>query len=496
MKPFIRLHEKDNVVIALTELKQGILYSAEHDQITPLVDISKGHKIAIENLAGGQEVIKYGTPIGVAQGDIKIGQWVHVDDVKTKLNDELEYQYLPENTASLRVKDDSPNIQVYRRDNGDIAIRNELWIIPTVGCVNGMAKQMAKQFLQAHTELEIDGVYVFPHQFGCSQLGDDLNNTRQLLQNMALHPNAGGVLVVGLGCENNQVVTFEAGLGDYDEHRTKFLITQMVDDEVEAGLALMEEIYAEMKHDQRQPGKLSEVKFGLECGGSDGLSGITANPLLGQLSDYLIARGGTTVLTEVPEMFGAETILMSRCKDESTFDDLVDMVNGFKRYYKDHNQPIYENPSPGNKSGGISTLEDKSLGCTQKAGLSPVQAVLGYGERLSTPGLNLLNAPGNDAIATSALASSGCHMVLFTTGRGTPYGGWVPTMKIATNSELANKKKHWIDFDAGKLVVDTSMEALLQDFTELLVETCNGKQVKNEVNDIREVAIWKGGVTL
>lgn len=496
MKEVIQLHQLDNVAIALAPLSKGTRYQFDGLSLTPLQDVEKGHKVALSDIDQGQNVIKYGAPIGFASQPINAGEWVHTDNVKTNLSDELEYSYKPEDITSKFIDDNSPEIQIYRRDNGDVAIRNELWIIPTVGCVNGMAAQMVKEFKMQHGDLEIDGVHVFPHQFGCSQLGDDLKTTQVLLQNMAKHPNAGGVLVVGLGCENNQVVMFEDGLGDYDKDRVKFLVTQLVDDEVEAGVGLMSEIYQQMRHDKRELGKLSEVKFGLECGGSDGLSGITANPLLGQFSDYLITRGGSTVLTEVPEMFGAETILMARCKDEDTFQDLVGMVNGFKRYYKDHNQPIYENPSPGNKKGGITTLEDKSLGCTQKAGLSPVQAVLKYGDILTTPGLNLLDAPGNDAIATSALAASGCHMVLFTTGRGTPYGGWVPTLKIATNSELANKKPHWIDFDAGQLVTNKSMPDLLDEFIDLLVKTCSGEEVKNEVNEIREVAIWKKGVTL
>ncbi|MCU4677082.1 altronate dehydratase family protein [Catenovulum sp. 2E275] len=496
MKQVIRLHQQDNVAIALTQLKQAQTYLFDGIKITPNVDIEKGHKIALTNLQVGDDIIKYGAPIGHATQAINAGDWVHVDNVKTNLHDELEYQFLPQNNTASLVADDSPQVQIFRRANGDIGIRNELWIVPTVGCVNGMANQMVKTFLRKHPDLEIDGIHVFTHQFGCSQLGDDLETTKVLLQNMARHPNAGGVLVLGLGCENNQISAFARGLGEYDQNRIKFLVSQQVEDEVEAGLELLEQIYQIMKADKREAGRLSEVKFGLECGGSDGLSGITANPLLGQFSDYLIARGGTTVLTEVPEMFGAETILMSRCKNEQTFDDLVEMVNGFKRYYKNHNQPVYENPSPGNKSGGITTLEDKSLGCTQKAGLSPVQAVLDYGDRLSTPGLNLLNAPGNDAIATSALASSGCNMVLFTTGRGTPYGGFVPTLKIATNTELANKKPHWIDFNAGKLVEDTSMPELLDQFIELLVKACSGEPVKNEINEFREVAIWKKGVTL
>ncbi|MGL4748844.1 MAG: UxaA family hydrolase, partial [Shewanella sp.] len=335
------------------------------------------------------------------------------------------------------------------------------------------------------------------HQFGCSQLGDDHTTTKRLLQSMAKHPNAGGVLIVGLGCENNQVAQFKEGLGKFDENRIRFLISQQVEDEIEAGSQILSELHQIMRHDYRTSGRLAEVKLGLECGGSDGLSGITANPLLGQLSDYLIPQGGTTVLTEVPEMFGAETLLMSRAKDEQVFNQIVSMVNNFKDYYLRHDQPIYENPSPGNKAGGITTLEDKSLGCTQKAGTSQVVDVIDYADRITTPGLNLLNAPGNDAIATSALAAAGCHVVLFTTGRGTPYGGFVPTIKIATNSELAQRKPHWIDFDAGLLVsTNTSMSQLRNALIEKLVSIINGEQTCNERNLVRELAIWKKGVTL
>ncbi|WP_255324478.1 UxaA family hydrolase [Budvicia aquatica] len=284
--------------------------------------------------------------------------------------------------------------------------------------------------------------------------------------------------------------------GEVDDQRTRFMICQQQDDEVEAGVERLQALYQAMRNDRRTRGKLSELKFGLECGGSDGLSGITANPLLGRFSDYVIANGGTSVLTEVPEMFGAERILMSHCRDQATFEKTVSMVNDFKRYFIDHQQPIYENPSPGNKAGGISTLEEKSLGCTQKAGQSAVVDVLKYGERLKTPGLNLLSAPGNDAVATSALAGAGCHMVLFSTGRGTPYGGFVPTVKLATNSEIAAKKPHWIDFDAGKLIHGTDMDTLLQEFVDLIVNIANGQQARNEINDFRELAIFKSGVTL
>ncbi|WP_105901342.1 UxaA family hydrolase [Vibrio gangliei] len=497
MKTWIRIHPKDNVIIALVDLAQGDNIEVDTDCIIELNEpITKGHKIALTDLNSGDLLWKYGESFGHATETIQAGSWVHSHNSKTNLSDKLEYRYQPELVESLTAQNEI-DVEIYRRKNGDVGIRNELWIIPTVGCVNGIAQTMANQFLAEHPQLDIDGVHVFPHQFGCSQLGDDHITTRNLLQSIAKHPNAGGVLVLGLGCENNQVPAFMQGLGDYDPSRIQYLISQTVENEIEAGKTILNSLYETMRHDKRTPGKLSEIHFGLECGGSDGLSGITANPLLGQFSDFVIAQGGTTVLTEVPEMFGAETLLMKRAANQQVFEKIVNMINGFKDYYTQHNLPIYENPSPGNKAGGITTLEDKSLGCTQKSGTSPVMDVLDYSQKLSTPGLNLLNAPGNDAIATSALAASGCHMVLFSTGRGTPYGGFVPTVKIATNTELAEKKKHWIDFNAGTLVSnDIPMEQLLTEFVEKIVAIVNGDKTRNEINQIREIAIWKSGVTL
>ncbi|TCP96539.1 D-altronate dehydratase [Cricetibacter osteomyelitidis] len=493
MKRFIKIHSGDNVAVALQNLSAHT-YFAELG-VTLLSDIDRGHKFALCPIKAGENIVKYGYPIGYATQDIAAGEHIHTHNTRTNLKDINDYEYLPEFTA-LSINTVDREVQIYRRKNGDVGIRNELWIVPTVGCVVGIANQIKKQFMQRHSLDDIDGIFTFNHSYGCSQLGEDHENTKIILQDMVKHPNAGAVLVIGLGCENNQVDIFRHSLGEYDEERVKFMVSQRFDDEVEAGLELLEQLYQQMRQDRRQSGLLSEVKFGLECGGSDGFSGITANPMLGNFSDYLISHGGTTVLTEVPEMFGAERILMSHCKDESTFHKTVQMINNFKQYFIEHNQPIYENPSPGNKAGGITTLEDKSLGCTQKAGHSQVVDVLKYGERLKTKGLNLLSAPGNDAVATSALAAAGCHMVLFSTGRGTPYGGFVPTMKIATNSELAQKKKHWIDFDAGRLVYDVSMDRLLADFIDLVVDTVNGKPTKNELNEFRELAIFKSGVTL
>ncbi|QGY30644.1 UxaA family hydrolase [Pantoea cypripedii] len=496
MQDAIRIHSRDNVAVALRDLEAHTQVDINNVCVELQQAVGRGHKFALQPLATDALVIKYGLPIAHATTPIAAGEIIHSQNARTNLSDLDEYDYQPD-FIELPPQAGDREVQIYRRANGEVGIRNELWILPTVGCVNGIARQILQRFLKETDDAAgIDGVHLFSHPFGCSQLGQDHENTRTMLQNMVRHPNAGAVLVIGLGCENNQVDVFRDTLGSFESDRVQFMVCQQQDDEVEAGLERLHALYNVMRHDQRQPGKLSELKFGLECGGSDGFSGITANPMLGRFSDQMIANGGTTVLTEVPEMFGAERILMSRCRDESTFDKTVAMINDFKRYFIDHQQPIYENPSPGNKAGGITTLEEKSLGCTQKAGQSQVVDVLKYGERLKTPGLNLLSAPGNDAVATSALAGAGCHMVLFTTGRGTPYGGFVPTVKIATNTQLAEKKPHWIDFNAGRLIEGMSMEAMLADFVDMIVAIANGKSSRNETNDFRELAIFKSGVTL
>ena len=496
MKEFIKINSKDNVIIVLRDYKKNEVIKIDEKEVKVLQDITKGHKIAIENIAKSKNILKYGMPIGVALEEIKIGEWVHVHNTKTNLKDLTIYEYIPEFEDEI-LATEKKRVKIYRRKNGDVGIRNELWIVPTVGCVNGIANLIKEAFLKEVGELKIDGINVLTHNYGCSQLGEDHINTRTILQNTVKHPNAGGVLVLGLGCENNQVSEFIKTFGDYDEERIKFLVSQEVEDEIETGKEILRFLYEKMLLDKREDGELGEINFGLECGGSDGLSGITANPMLGHFSDYIISQGGTTVLTEVPEMFGAETLLMKRCKDKEVFEKCVALINDFKEYFIKHDQEIYENPSPGNKKGGITTLEDKSLGCTQKSGTSKVIDVLKYGEILKEKGLNLLSAPGNDLVATTALAAAKCHLVLFTTGRGNPYGGYVPTVKISTNTELYNKKRKWIDFDAGRLVSeDLSMQELTNEFIEYIIRVINGEKTNNEKNHFQEIAIFKSGVTL
>lgn len=495
MKKFIRIHNKDNVVVALTDFKIGENIEIDGKNIELKADIPRGHKIAVQDINKDKDIIKYGLPIGYALEDIFAGDHVHVHNARTKLNDTLEYSY-NQKLVDRDIKKENRVFMGYKRDSGSVGIRNELWIVPTVGCVNGIGQMIVDVF---KTEVDIsliDNIEVYKHNYGCSQLGDDHENTRTILADLVKHPNCGGALVLGLGCENNQIEEFKKILGDIDERRVKFLVAQEVNDEIEEGVRLLGEIFEVMKTDRREEVPISELKVGLKCGGSDGLSGITANPLLGYFSDYLIAQGGTSVLTEVPEMFGAETILMERAKDEETFVKIVNLINDFKEYFLANNQPVYENPSPGNKRGGITTLEDKSLGCTQKAGHSKVVDVLKYGEIIKEKGLNLLSAPGNDLVASTALAASGCQMVLFTTGRGTPFGTFVPTIKISSNTEIYNKKKSWIDFNAGTLVEDKSFDQVLDEFINYIIDVASGRLVNNEKNQFREIAIFKTGVTL
>jgi len=495
LKQYIELNGNDNVIVALSDLKSGININIKADEIKLLEDIKSGHKIATIDIKSGENIIKYGYPIGHATKDISKGQWVHSNNLETNLDGIKKYEY---NRKKNQIKVESGNrfFMGYRRENNDVGIRNELWIIPTVGCVNGTADAIIKSFNKEINTQNIDDIQVFKHNYGCSQLGDDHNNTKVILTDLVKHPNAGGVLVLGLGCENNTIDEFKITLGNYDINRTKFLITQKVSNEIEEGVKLLKELYGTMKADKREEISISELRVGLKCGGSDGFSGITANPLLGVFSDYLISHGGTTILTEVPEMFGAEQILMDRAESISVFEEVVNLINNFKNYFAMYKQPIYENPSPGNKEGGITTLEEKSLGCTQKCGESTVVDVLKYGELVKKTGLSLLNAPGNDLVATTALGASGCHMVLFTTGRGTPFGSFVPTIKVSSNTQIFNLKPHWIDFNAGVLLEDKPMDIVLNELVEYIIEVASGKYANNENNGFKEIAIFKTGVTL
>ena len=489
---FLIINPDDNVMIALVELKRGEIVN----DVLLLDDVLKGHKIALKPINKDEDIIKYGFPIGHATEDILKGAHVHTHNVATNLNDVIDYKYEPQ-ADTYEVKPKNREVNVYRRANGEVGIRNELWIVPTVGCIVGQTRQLADLFMrEVNPGPEFDGIHLFGHQFGCSQMGDDHNNTKETLQNISKHPNAGAVLILGLGCENNQVKEFRETYGAYDPDRVKFLVMQEVEDELEAGLDVLKSLYDVMKEDKRTKADVSELRIGLKCGGSDGLSGITANPLLGKLSDYITYHGGTTVLTEVPEMFGAEKILMRRAKNQAVYEKTVNLINDFKAYYKKNDQVIYDNPSPGNKNGGITTLEDKSLGCTQKAGHSIVCDVLGQTERLKTKGLNLISAPGNDLVSVTTLGMSGCQLVLFSTGRGTPFGGFIPTIKVSTNTEIYKKKPNWIDFNAGSLTEGVDMETLLEQFIDFIVEVVNGKKTRNEINNFREIGIFKTGVIL
>ncbi|MDP5272621.1 UxaA family hydrolase [Chengkuizengella axinellae] len=494
----VKIHGSDSVAITLKEFNEGERIILDDKVVEINETIPYGHKIAIKDVSKGEDIIKFGYPIGHSTENIVAGSWIHSHNMKTNLHGELDYEYEKvEQSTDKQVRSFDQTFKGYMRDNGDVGIRNEIWIINTVGCINKTAELLANMANQELRDESFDGVFHFPHPFGCSQLGDDLTYTQKLLSNLVHHPNAAGVLVLGLGCENNYIELFKKVLGDYDNRRVKFLEVQAVSDEMESGLDLIEELVQYAKKFTREDIPVSKLKIGLKCGGSDGFSGITANPLVGRFADHLISKGGTAVLTEVPEMFGAETILMNRAKNEETFSKIVDLVNDFKRYFIRHDQVVYENPSPGNKKGGITTLEEKSLGCIQKGGFAEVNDVVQYGERVTETGLNLLQGPGNDLVSVTALAASGAHIVLFTTGRGTPFGGPVPTVKISTNTGLYARKKNWIDFDAGQLLDHKDMNQLSEELFDYVVNVASGDiTVNNEFYGFKEIAIFKDGVMM
>ncbi len=479
MSQFIKINKEDDVVVLLADGVQGDIISIEDKEIKLLQDTPKGHKVAVKEIHNGNDVLKYGYSIGKAKEDIKIGEWIHSHNMGTGLDGILDYEF-NKNDLKYDKKNEDIYFKGYVRENGDVGIRNEIWVINTVGCINKTCALLVKEGNKLIND-KVDGVHYFEHPHGCSQLGSDLENTRNILAGLVNHPNAAGVLVVGLGCENNTLASFKEILEPINHNRIKFLNIQDVEDEIEEGKKLISELVDYASKFKREDVHISKLKIGLKCGGSDAFSGITANPLLGRLSDEIVALGGTSIQTEVPEMFGAETILFDRAVDKNVFDKSVDLINDFKKYFMRYDQVIYENPSPGVQKGGIAIVTD----------------VLGYGERAQKTGLNLLYGPGNDQVAVTVLAAAGAHMVLFTTGRGTPFGGSVPTLKISTNTDLYNKKKHWIDFNAGELIETKDTQSVDDSFFKLILDTASGEYIaKNEQYGYREISILKDGVTL
>ncbi len=496
-KGLIVISDTDLVAVALDDLKCGETYKANGADVTLVSDIPFGHKVALSDIKNGDTVIKYGHAIGHAIADIKKGEHVHAHNLKTNLSGEIDYTYNRNEAVFDDFKEKKEAyFDGYKRADGKVGIRNEVWIIPTVGCVNRTAtilQNMAREKWGA----DVDGIFAYTHNVGCSQLGDDHRTTQNILKGLINNPNAGSVLVLSLGCENNNLDEFKPVLGEIDENRIKFLVTQDVEDEYEAGMDLLEQLVAHAKTFKREKVSASNLVIGFKCGGSDAFSGITANALCGRVTNEIVKCGGSAILTEVPEMFGAETLLMDRAVDEETFAETVELINNFKGYFTKYKQTIYENPSPGNKKGGISTLEEKSLGCTQKGGNAPVVGVLKYGEHISKNGLNLLIGPGNDTVSCTNLVASGAQIVLFTTGRGNPLGAPVPTVKIASNTKLFNRKNHWLDYNAGEILDGKSFKTVTDEMFNYLLDVASGKtKTKNEINEYKEISMFRDGVIL
>ncbi len=492
----LKLHESDNVAVALTSLDAGIEVSIDGRLLLVQQDIAAGHKIALVDLQPCAHVVKYGLPVGRVTESIRRGSWVHSHNMRTNLSGTVDYRYQPV-PASPPAMGPAPTFAGYRRSSGAVGTRNEVWVLNTVACVNRSADRITRICSEQFGK-HIDGVHTFAHPYGCSQSGEDLENTRCILADLMEHPNAGGVLLLGLGCEANLVASLLRVAGDIDRSRIRYFNSQDVDDEVQHGVALVGELVSLMQQDRRSEQPIANLVVGLKCGGSDGLSGVTANPLVGRIADRVTAHGGGAILTEVPEMFGGEQVLMNRAADETLFREIERLVNDFKQYHLQHGRPIYENPSPGNIEGGLTTLEEKALGAIKKGGSATVTEVLRYGERKRTPGLSLLEAPGNDGVSVTAMVAAGATALLFTTGRGTPMGSPVPTIKISSNTAVCERKPRWIDFDAGAVRGGSAeIDDLEADLFELLLDVASGRiQTQNERYGYRDIAIWKTGVTL
>jgi altronate hydrolase len=497
-KGLILVHDHDDAAIALADLRKGETYSVAGQTVTLQDDIPFGHKVALREIPKGENVIKYGNPLGHATQDIHVGQHIHTHNLTTNLSGHIDYVYRPDEAAlsQFAASQSGATFQGYPRSDGRAGTRNELWIVPTVGCVNMTAQRLAEEGKKRFGS-RFDDVRAYTHNMGCSQLGDDQATTMKLLAGLIHNPNAGGVLVLSLGCENNNLEVFRPYLGEVDETRVKFLVTQDVEDEYEAGLALLAELDKAVGGLKRETVPASKLAVGFKCGGSDAFSGLTANPLCGRLCDRVVHAGGSCVLTEVPEMFGAEHLLMARCVNEELFSDTVKLINDYKDYFTRHGQVIYENPSPGNKAGGISTLEEKSLGCVQKGGSAPVTGVLGYGDPITKPGLNLLTGSGNDQVSCTNLVCSGATLICFTTGRGNPFGAPVPTVKVASNGALARRKPHWIDYNAGQVLEGSSWSEVEEDFFRYILSVASGETTtRNEENGYKEISVFRDGVIL
>lgn len=491
MRDYLIVSDIDNVGIAISDLKEGTIY--KDILLTLSEDIKKGHKFALRDIKKGEDIIKYHMPIGHAKEDIKKGSWVHTHNIVTNLDDTLEYEYDKKEINNIR-DDEEYYFNGYLREDGSVGIRNDIWIVPAVGCINKICSNIAKLAEKKYRDIKFTSL---EHDKGCSQLGDDLESTQKILAGLIKNPNAAGVLVVALGCENNQLEDFKKFLEPVNDKRIKFIRVQDYSDEIEEAMKLIDELVDYRNSFKREKLSISNLKVGFKCGGSDGFSGITANPLCGYVSDTIVSHGGITMITEVPEMFGAETLLMNRAKNEIVFNDIVKLVNDFKKYFKSYGQTVYENPSPGNKEGGITTLEDKSLGCIQKGGRAEITGVLNFGEYPKERGFHLLNGPGNDQVSSTNLAASGCNIIVFTTGRGNPFGSVIPTVKLSSNTDLYNKKNNWIDFDAGVVLEEgRSFKDLNKDFINYLLKVASGEETKNEKNGFEEIVIFKNGVIL
>lgn len=488
MNTLLRLHPKDNVALALRPLPSGARVSVEGISLFTRDPIPYGHKVALVSIPKGGRIIKYGYPIGRAVRSISPGEHVHVHNTESGRAHGDTARPVIREESSLIPRFPQDTFLGFRRQDGRVGVRNHVLVMASVHCVNGGVERIGR---------EVPGVVALPHIYGCSQLGEDLAQTRRVLEGYVSHPNVGATLIVGLGCEALPTRELVDGLRDRG-YRVELLLLQEIGGSraaVRKGKELAAELLGEVGKLRPEPVPLSELVVGVECGGSDAWSGVTANPAVGAIADALVAHGGTVILSEVTEFIGAEHILAARAISPEVGKAILRAVARREGVAVEMGVDLRgAQPSPGNMEGGLTTIEEKSLGAIVKGGTTPVREFLGYGERPSARGLVVMDTSGNDLESVTGMVAGGAQVVLFTTGRGTPVGNpIVPVIKISSNTPLYERMRDDLDFDAGSILRGEPPTSVAARLAALLLEVAGGRPTQAEVWGHREFAIEPRG---
>ena len=500
---FVLLNPRDSVVVALRGFQAGDTLALGEEAIQLLDSVPPGHKVAIRPVAAGEPIFKFGWSIGVATKPIRVGQHVHTQNVKCDHHIDLE-------AISTDVPAELPRLEGhtfegFRRADGRVGTRNYLAVISNVNCSASVARMIASRFDQQTLAAfpNVDGVISFRHEGGCAMAfnGSRHRMLSRVLGGMARHPNIGGFLLVGLGCEQGTLDHLVQSQGLQGEAVPVLSIQSAggTSKTVERGVEIAAGLLKQVNGFQRETVPASHLVLGTECGGSDGYSGITANPALGAAADRLVACGGTAILSETSEIFGAEHLLTRRARSRAVAEKLLERIEWWKWYCSNYGEELDNNPSVGNKAGGLTTITEKSLGAVSKGGTTPLEAVYEYAEPVQQQGFVVMDTPGFDPASVTGMVAGGANLIAFTTGRGSCFGSKpTPTFKIASNTRLFQQLPEDMDFNAGQVVEGRSVDEVGQELFSRLLDTASGKPTCSEALGIgdEEFVPWLVGPVL